>query len=101
MRAVLALAAVACALALGACGDTLQDRPIGHNALPAPLSPTDNVQMVSTQPELPVRCCTIHAPAIRTDSDSAMATSASRYKLAMRNPANSFRHRGFMKYAVT
>ena len=44
----------------------------GHSALPAPTRPTEKVQMVSTQPELPVRCCTIQATAIRTDSDSAM-----------------------------
>ena len=43
--------------------------PAGHSALPAPTSPSENVQMVSTQPELPVRCCTAHAPAISTDSD--------------------------------
>ena len=51
----------------------------GHNALPAPTSPSENVQMVSTQPELPVRCCTIQAPAISTDRDSAIAASASKY----------------------
>ena len=32
-RALAALAAVLCALALGACGNTLQDQPIPHNAL--------------------------------------------------------------------
>jgi hypothetical protein len=40
--------------------------------------------MVSTQPELPVRCCTIQAPAIMTESDAAMATNASRYKAVMK-----------------
>ena len=60
----------------------LGSRPAtGHSALPAPTSPSENVQMVSTQPELPVRCCTIQAPAIRSDSDSAIAASASRYKV--------------------
>jgi hypothetical protein len=39
--------------------------------------------MVSTQPELPVRCCTSHAPAIRTDKDSAIAAKASRKKIIM------------------
>ena len=42
--------------------------------------------MVSTQPELPVRCCTSQAPAIRTDSETAIAASASRYKMVMQNP---------------
>jgi hypothetical protein len=32
--------------------------PIGHKALPA-RAPTEKVQMVSTQPELAVHCCTI------------------------------------------
>lgn len=32
-RRTLALLLAACALALGACGDTLQDRPIAHNTL--------------------------------------------------------------------
>jgi hypothetical protein len=31
--------------------------PTGQSALAAPTSPTENVQTVSTQPELPVRCC--------------------------------------------
>jgi hypothetical protein len=48
--------------------------------LAAPTSPSENVQMVSTQPELPVRCCTIHAPAISADSESAIAAIAQRYK---------------------
>ena len=39
--------------------------------------PSENVQMVSTQPELPVRCCTAQAPAISTDRVSAMAANAS------------------------
>jgi hypothetical protein len=52
--------------------------PTGHSALPAPVSPSEIVQMVSTQPELPLRCCTAHAPAISTDSATAMAASASR-----------------------
>ena len=32
------------------------------------------------QPELPVRCCTIHAPAISTDWESVIAAIARRYK---------------------
>jgi hypothetical protein len=62
---------------------------IGHNALAAPVSPSENVQMVSTQPELPVRCCTSHAPAIRTDSATAIATTASRYERIMQMPVKS------------
>jgi hypothetical protein len=47
--------------------------------------------MVSTQPELPVRCCTSQAPAIKTDSESAIAASASKYKYwaVMQSPAKS------------
>jgi len=33
VRAALALSAIACALALSACGDTLQARPLGHDSL--------------------------------------------------------------------
>ena len=58
----------------------------GHKALPTPTRPSEKVQIVSTQPELPVRCCTTQAPAIRTESDTAMAASASRYKTVMKNP---------------
>jgi hypothetical protein len=36
----------------------------GQSALPASTRPSAKVQMVSTQPELPVRCCTTQAPAI-------------------------------------
>ena len=36
--------------------------------------PSEKVQMVSTQPELPVRCCTTQAPVIRTDSETAIAS---------------------------
>jgi hypothetical protein len=43
--------------------------------------------MVSTQPELPVRCCTIQASAIRIDNDSAIPKRVSRYQTVMRNPA--------------
>jgi hypothetical protein len=40
VRGALALSAVACALALGACGDTLQTRPLDHSALePLVVSP--------------------------------------------------------------
>jgi hypothetical protein len=67
-------------LALGAAPAT------GHSALPTPTRPSEKVQMVSTQPELPVRCCTRKAPAIRSDSETAMAASASRYKMVMQNP---------------
>src|ERR1700686_3316721 len=75
----------------------------GHSALAAPTSPSENVQMVSTQPELPVRCCTIHAAAIRTDRDTAIAARASRYKASgyqttIRNPANSLTRQTFSKY---
>src|SRR5437667_11129222 len=49
--------------------------PIGQSAPAAPTRPTDKVQIVSTQPELPLRCCTTQASAIRTDSDSAMTDS--------------------------
>jgi len=57
-----------------------------HSVLPAPTRPSAKVQMAPTQPELPVRCCTTQAPAIRIDSDTAMAASASRYKMVMQNP---------------
>ena len=50
---------------------------IGASAEAAPTSPSENVQMVSTQPELPVFCCTTQASAISTDSASAMPASAS------------------------
>ena len=50
----------------------------GHSAPMAPVSPSENVQMVSTQPELPVRCCTIQASAIRIDNDNAIPAKASR-----------------------
>jgi len=65
-------AATSHCLALGAAP------PIGQSAPPAPTSPTAKVQIVSTQPELPVRCCTTQAKVIRIDSDSAIATRASR-----------------------
>ena len=73
--------------------------PTGHSALAAPTSPTANVQMVSTQPELPVRCCTIQAPAIRIDSDTAIAASASRYKIVMQKPVNRCGVKDLSKYA--
>jgi len=57
----------------------------GQSELPAPTKPTENVQMVSTQPELPVRRCTTQAPAIRTESASAITASAARYE-TIRNP---------------
>ena len=41
--------------------------------------------MVSTQPELPVRCCTTQAQAIKTQSDSAIASSAQRYTIVIWN----------------
>src|ERR1700730_3843069 len=56
--------------------------------------------MVSTQPELPMRCCTIQAMAIRTESDSAIPARASRYKTVMQKPVNRLRHQRFVKYAV-
>ena len=65
---------------------------IGHSALPAPTSPTAKVQIVSTQPELPVRCCTRKANAIRTHSDSAMASSAQRYTVVIWKPRLSRIH---------
>src|SRR5471032_3395316 len=72
----------------------------GHSALPAPVSPTENVQMVSTQPELPVRCCTIQATAIRIESDSAIASRASKYKTTMQKPVNRLKRQRFVKYAL-
>jgi hypothetical protein len=48
----------------------------GHSAAPTPTSPTAKVQMVSTQPELPVRCWTIQATAISRQSPAAMAITA-------------------------
>src|SRR3982075_2709460 len=68
----------------------------GHSAAPAPTRPKEKVQMVSTQPELPVRCCTIQAPAIRIENDTAIAASASRYRIVMQNPGGQ---RTFPKYA--
>ena len=53
------------------------------------IRPRENVQMVSTQPELPVRCCTSQAPTVRTDSESAVAASASKYRTVMQSPAKS------------
>ena len=52
----------------------------GHSAEPAPTRPSEKVQMVSTQPELPVRCWMTQAPAISRHSDSAMKNSAFRYQ---------------------
>jgi hypothetical protein len=49
---------------------------MGHSALPAPTTPSEKIQMVSTRPELPVRCCTIQAIAIRIESDSATAAQS-------------------------
>jgi hypothetical protein len=51
---------------------------IGQSAPAAPTRSTDKVQIVSTQPELPVRCCTTQATAIKAESDSAMAAMAPR-----------------------
>jgi hypothetical protein len=56
-------------------------------ALPAPVKPSANVQMVSTQPELPVHYWTSQAPLIRTDSVTAIAANASRYQRIMQIPA--------------
>jgi hypothetical protein len=53
---------------------------IGQSALAAPTSPTEKVQMVSTQPELPLRCCTTQANAISSASETAIAAAALRYK---------------------
>ena len=47
-----------------------------HSAATAPTSPNRERQMVSTQPELPVRCCTIQAAAISAQSGVGMTTSA-------------------------
>src|SRR6266700_221545 len=58
---------------------------IGQSALPAPTSPTEKVQMVSTQPELPVRCWTTQANAIRSVSETAIAAAALRYKTVISN----------------
>ncbi len=62
---------------------------IGHSAPAAPVKPSENVQMVSTQPELPVRCCTSQAPAIRTDSATAIAARAPKYEMIMQWPVKS------------
>jgi hypothetical protein len=51
---------------------------IGHSALAAPTRPSEKVQMVSTQPELPVRCWTTQAPAIRIEREAAIRTRAAR-----------------------
>src|ERR1700738_5019871 len=56
--------------------------------------------MVSTQPELPVRCCTIQAMAIGTKSDIKNPASASRYKTVMQKPVNRLRRQIFVKYAL-
>jgi hypothetical protein len=56
---------------------------------------------VSTQPELPVRCCTAHAPVIRIDRHSAMTASASRCKMTMQKPANRPKRQRFVKYALS
>lgn len=61
----------------------------GHSALPAPTAPTEKVQMVSIQPEFPVRCCTIQAMAIRIESDIAIPARTSRYETDMQNPRYS------------
>jgi hypothetical protein len=57
--------------------------------------------MVSTQPELPVRCCTSQAPAIGADSDSAIAASASKYKITLQKPVKLLWRQTFVKYAAT
>jgi hypothetical protein len=71
----------------------------GQSAEPAPTRPSENVQIVSTQPELPVRCCTSHAPVIRIDNDTAIAASASRYKIVMKSPDKPLNACAFHKYA--
>jgi hypothetical protein len=42
--------------------------------------------MMSIQPEFPVCCRTSQPLAISTDSDTAIAASASRYKTVMQKP---------------
>src|SRR5436190_24158089 len=59
---------------------------IGHSALAAPTRPSEKVQMVSTQPELPVRCCTRKAPAIRIEREAAIRTRAARQVSVMQIP---------------
>ena len=72
----------------------------GHSAEPAPTKPSENVQIVSTQPELPVRCCTSQAPAIRIDMDTAIKTSASRYRIVMESPDKRLKLGVSDKYAT-
>ena len=48
--------------------------------------PSETVQIASTQPALPVLGYTIQVPAIRTESKTATAASASRYRTVMKNP---------------
>jgi hypothetical protein len=62
---------------------------IGHSAPTAPFKPSEKVQMVSTQPELPVRRCTSQALAIRTDSASAIAARPPKYQMIMPLPVKS------------
>ena len=49
--------------------------PIGHHPLAAPTGPSEKV-----------RCRTTQAPAIRTESDTAIAASTRKYKGVMKNP---------------
>src|SRR3984893_16808643 len=61
----------------------------------------NSLRGIPTEPESPVRCCTIQTPAIETGSATAMAASASRRKTIMGNHAKSRHVRRFMKYAWT
>src|SRR5260370_18059329 len=62
---------------------------IGHSALPDPASP-----------ELPVRCCTVQAMAIRIESDSAIPARASRCKTIMQKSVHRLMRQRFVKYAL-
>src|SRR5262249_29141306 len=70
----------------------------GHSALPAPTKPTAKVQIVSTQPELPVRCCTTQANAIRIASESAMVASPPRNIAMQKIRPKPVQCRSFAKY---
>ena len=57
----------------------------------------EKVQIVSTQPELPVRCCTSQAPAIRIESATAMPPALRDTKLSCKIPVDNQRFRNTLK----
>ena len=66
----------------------------------APTSPTEKVQMVSTQPELPVRCCTSQAH--RHQDRERYRDAGQRFEIKNRHakmPVNRVRRRTSVKYA--